>query len=323
MKSVVETLRAASLWTFDPCRRSPGDLLAAGSGVGAVEQRLELRCFVRICSWSGRVVAGAGRRAARGLWCWASVSSSRRVRRLDDRSRIGLGSARAAGRWSDGRAAGAEARGLSEGKGGEERGQRRDREERGRLLRCLMGFLLFRSPMGPPASSLVRTRRYPGGNPPLPRFLRPAQNIDQRYWLVTSWWNCTSAALTRVPRAFGQRSAEACLSSAYLLVDVLAEQLARVVARLEEADRVVDVVGQEARARALGRRSSSSAHRALEAGPEAACRSPGRGWRPGRPSGPRCAPTSRCRAGCGPSSRGRSAEALIWLGASKCGSSRR
>ena len=43
-----------------------------------------------------------------------------------------------------------------------------------------------------------------------------AQNCDQRNWFVTSWWNCTSEALMRVPRALGQRSAWASLSSANL-----------------------------------------------------------------------------------------------------------
>jgi hypothetical protein len=43
-----------------------------------------------------------------------------------------------------------------------------------------------------------------------------AQNCDQRSWFVTSWWNCTSEALMRVPRALGQRSAWASLISAYL-----------------------------------------------------------------------------------------------------------
>ncbi len=50
------------------------------------------------------------------------------------------------------------------------------------------------------------------------RVVSPAlrQNCDQRYWLVTSWWNWISLRLTRVPRALGQRSAEASLRSAYL-----------------------------------------------------------------------------------------------------------
>ncbi len=45
----------------------------------------------------------------------------------------------------------------------------------------------------------------------------PAQNWFQRYWLVTSWWNWISLVFTRLPRALGQRSAEAFLSSANLL----------------------------------------------------------------------------------------------------------
>ena len=39
-----------------------------------------------------------------------------------------------------------------------------------------------------------------------------AQNCDQRNWFVTSWWNCTSEALMRAPRALGQRSAWATCS---------------------------------------------------------------------------------------------------------------
>ena len=85
---------------------------------------------------------------------------------------------------------------------------------------------------------------------------RRAPRVDQkwfqRYWFVTSWWNCTSAALTSVPSAFGQRSAAVQLELGELAVHRLAEQLHRPLAALEEADRVEDVVGQEARARALG-----------------------------------------------------------------------
>lgn len=41
------------------------------------------------------------------------------------------------------------------------------------------------------------------------------QNWFQRNWLYTSWWNWTSWGLTKVPSRRGQRSAEACLRSAY------------------------------------------------------------------------------------------------------------
>jgi len=44
---------------------------------------------------------------------------------------------------------------------------------------------------------------------------RPAaQNCDQRYWFVISWWNWISLVFTRLPSARGQRSADAALSSA-------------------------------------------------------------------------------------------------------------
>ena len=41
------------------------------------------------------------------------------------------------------------------------------------------------------------------------------QNRFHRNWLYTSWWYWTSGALTKVPSNLGQRSAAACLRSAY------------------------------------------------------------------------------------------------------------
>ena len=74
-------------------------------------------------------------------------------------------------------------------------GQRRsERPTRGRAPEALGG--------GEPRS---------GGTPPLP----DDQNWFQRYWFVTSWWNWISAGFTSAPSARGQRSAWACLSSAY------------------------------------------------------------------------------------------------------------
>ena len=57
-------------------------------------------------------------------------------------------------------------------------------------------------------SGFSETRRIPE-NPSM-----PARTCFHRYWFVTSWWNCTSAALITLPSALGQRSADACLASA-------------------------------------------------------------------------------------------------------------
>jgi hypothetical protein len=68
---------------------------------------------------------------------------------------------------------------------------------------------------------------------------------------VISWWNWISLVLTVEPRALGQRSADAVLSSANLVWTVSPYSFFGERAALEQADRVVDVVGQEARARLL------------------------------------------------------------------------
>lgn len=77
---------------------------------------------------------------------------------------------------------------------------------------------LFRANLFGPIGFFGQGRREDG--PPAVRgneVLEPAaQKCDQRSWFVTSWWNCTSEALMRVPRALGQRSAWACLISANL-----------------------------------------------------------------------------------------------------------
>lgn len=64
--------------------------------------------------------------------------------------------------------------------------------------------------------------RFALARPPRGRGQRPAplQNMPQRNWLVTSWWNWISGTLIWVPSALGQRSACICLSSAYLATTV-------------------------------------------------------------------------------------------------------
>ena len=97
-----------------------------------------------------------------------------------------------------------------------------------------------------------RPRRQGGAGAPMPPPAPPAcQNWFQRYWFVTSWWNWISLALDRAcrapwgsgrPRRASGRRTCSCTSSPSSSV--------RELAALEEPDRVVDVVGQEARAAA-------------------------------------------------------------------------
>ena len=65
---------------------------------------------------------------------------------------------------------------------------------------------------------------------------------------MTSWWNWISAALDPRAERLGAALGRGELQLGVLLVHLGAEQLLRVLAALEEPDRVVDVVGQEARA---------------------------------------------------------------------------